>query len=204
MRESKCGAECEAIVIVSAARRRFMKSSLICIVAASLVAGFLLAAAAQEAPRPSRGRPAGGQQRAMFGRETTGLVPLNEMSADDRYEGQDGGLYGGGQNDPPQEHAQAAAAATAKIQPLDEAGKPADDGRIVFISISMSNATQEFSTFKRLADADERKSPRVTIVDAAQGGQAMAEWAPVDARAWDVALARLADASVTRRQVQVA
>ena len=188
----------------TAACRCVLNSPWKCLAAASLIAAISFAAAAQEPPRPSPGLPAGGQQRALFGRETTGLKPLNEMSADDRYEDQDGGLYGGGHNEPPQEHAQAAAAATAKIQPLDKNGKPSDDGRIVFISISMSNATQEFSTFKRLADADEQKSPRLTIVDAAQGGQAMAEWAPVDARAWDVALARLMDAGVSRRQVQAA
>ncbi len=151
-----------------------------------------------------KARPAAGNPRALLNRETTGLKPLTEMTADDKHEGQDGGLYGKGRNEPPEEHRKAAESELAKIEPLDANGKPAKDGKIVFLSISMSNATQEFSTFKRMADADKAKSPRVTIVDGAQGGQAMAEWAPPDAQPWTVAMRRIESAGVTREQVQVA
>ncbi len=137
-------------------------------------------------------------------RATTGLKPLSEMSAEDRYQGEDGGLYGGGANLPPPAHQQAAVAALGRITPRDRAGRPAEHGRVVLVSISMSNATQEFSTFKPLADADPDKSPRLTIVDCAQGGQAMAEWAPPDAAPWQVAERRLTAADVTPPQVQVA
>jgi hypothetical protein len=133
-----------------------------------------------------------------------GLVPLNEMSASDRYKDQDGGLYGGGQNIPPAALRQTAEAELKKIQPLDADGKPAADGRIVFISLSMSNATQEFSTFKQVADRDPRKSPKLTIVDCAQGGQTMARWADPDAAPWSEAMRRLEAAKVTPQQVQVA
>ena len=98
------------------------------------------------------------------------------MTAQDRYKGEDGGLYGGGKNDPPEKHLQAAMQEAKAIQPLDTEGKPADDGKIGFISIGMSNTTQEFSVFVRLANADPAKSPKVVIVDGAQGG--------MDARAW--------------------
>lgn len=132
------------------------------------------------------------------------LTPLCDMSATDRYEGQEGGLYGNGSNEPPPALLQATQAALAKIQPLNKEGQPDADGRIVLISISMSNATQEFSTFKRIADADPRKSKNLTIVDGAQGGQAMAEWAPPDGRPWQEALRRLEAARVTPAQVQTA
>jgi hypothetical protein len=138
------------------------------------------------------------------GRDSIGQKPLTEMSADDRYEGQDGGLYGGGKNEPPEPHRKAARAALAAIEPLDAEGRPAENGTIGFISISMSNATQEFSVFKRLADADPAKSSRVTIVDCAQGGQAMAEWVDPQARPWQEAARRLASAKVAPAQVQVA
>ncbi len=162
------------------------------------------AKAARQAGK-GKARPAGGgNPRALLNREVTGLKPLTEMTADDKYEGQDGGLYGNGRNEPPDKHRQAAEAALAKIEPLNAVGKPAKDGRIVFLSISMSNATQEFSTFKRIADNDKDKSPLVTIVDGAQGGQAMAEWAPPDARPWTVAMQRIESAGLTREQVQVA
>ncbi|MEX2026909.1 MAG: hypothetical protein WEH44_06400 [Pirellulaceae bacterium] len=152
-----------------------------------------------------KARPAAGNQgRALFNKDTTGLKPLTEMTADDKYEGQDGGLYGKGRNEPPEAHRKAAESELAKIEPLDAAGKPAKDGKIVFLSISMSNATQEFSTFKRMADSDKGKSPLVTIVDGAQGGQAMAEWAPPDARPWANAMQRIESAGVTPQQVQVA
>ncbi|HZL90589.1 MAG TPA: hypothetical protein VFB96_19635 [Pirellulaceae bacterium] len=166
---------------------------------------YLDKAKAARRAQAGKARPAAGdQQRAIFGKETTGFKPLTEMGADDKYLDQDGGLYGKGKNEPPQEHRQAAEAALAKIKPLDAAGKAAKDGKIVFVSISMSNATQEFSTFKRIADADQAKSPLVTIVDCAQGGQAMAEWAPRDAQPWTVAMERLEKAGVTPKQVQVA
>jgi len=133
-----------------------------------------------------------------------GLVPLCDMGAGTRYQGEDGGLYGSGKNSPPDSHRTAATAALAKVQPLGRDGKPAADGKIVLVSISMSNATQEFSTFKHVADADPRKSPKLTIVDCAQGGQAMAEWAPRDGQPWAVAKARISAAGVTPEQVQVA
>src|SRR5438105_2633694 len=42
-------------------------------------------------------------------RASVGLKPLTEMTADDRYKGEDGGLYGRGKNTPPEAHAKAAA-----------------------------------------------------------------------------------------------
>jgi hypothetical protein len=132
------------------------------------------------------------------------LLPLTDFGADDQYEGQDGGLYGGGKNIPSEKHAQAARAELKQIQPLNAEGKPAAHGTIVFISISMSNATQEFSRFKQLADASGQKSKHVRVVDCAQGGQAMAAWAPADAKPWQEALRRLERARVSPEQVQVA
>ncbi len=138
------------------------------------------------------------------GKSSVGFKPLSDMTADDKYKGEDGGLYGGGKNTPPNAHRELAADESAKIVPRDADGKPAADGLIGLISISMSNATQEFSMFKRIADADEQKSPRVRIVDCAQGGQAMAEWAPPDAAPWKTAATILANARVSPQQVQVA
>src|SRR5262249_31501960 len=125
------------------------------------------------------------------GKSSVGLKPLTEMSANDKYKGEDGGLYGGGKNEPPEAHQAAARKETAQIVPRDGEGKPAKDGKIVLVSISMSNATQEFSFFKQLADKDPDKSPLLTIVDCAQGGQAMAEWVDPKGRPWEEADRRL-------------
>jgi hypothetical protein len=132
------------------------------------------------------------------------LTPICDLGATGKYEGEDGGLYGGGSNEPPESHVKAAKEQLARIKPLDAEGKPSPDGKIVFVSLSMSNATQEFSFFKRQADAAPEKSPSLVIVDCAQGGQAMAEWAPADARPWSEAMKRIETAGVTPQQVQVA
>ena len=135
---------------------------------------------------------------------SVGFKPLTEMTAEDRYQDQDGGLYGAGRNVPPDSHQKAAEKEIAQIQPLDTDGKPSKEGKVGFVSISMSNATQEFSVFKRRADDDPAKSPSVVIVDCAQGGQAMAEWVNSDGQPWREAVRRLAAAQVSDKQVQVA
>lgn len=124
------------------------------------------------------------------------LKPLSDMSAEDLYEGEDGGLYGGGKNTLPESLAKAAEAACEQIKPID--------GKVALVSISMSNATMEFSTFKRIADADGRKSDKLTIVDCAQGGQAMAEWVDLEGPPWQEAMRRIESAGVAPAQVQVA
>ena len=149
------------------------------------------------------GRHIAGQPQTAS-RASVGLKPLTELSATDNYKGEDGGLYGGGSNEPPGSHLIAAKAASARITPLNSDGKPVSAGAIGFISISMSNATMEFSLFKQLADRDDRKSPRVVIVDCAQGGQAMAQWVDPNAGAWIEADRRLAAAALGAKQVQVA
>src|SRR4030095_2123247 len=105
--------------------------------------------------------------------------------------------------DTPPELATVAAREPAAIKPLDKDGRAADDGRIVLLSIGMSNTTQEFSTFKRLADADPRTSPALIIVDAAQGGRDAPAWSRAEAETWRVADERLASSNVTPQQVQV-
>ncbi|HPD17865.1 MAG TPA: hypothetical protein PLE19_23245 [Planctomycetota bacterium] len=148
-------------------------------------------------------RPDGPQgQPPEKGKESVGLTPLCDLKGDARYKEMEGGLYGGGRNEPPEAQAKLAQAAAAGIAPLDPEGKPAADGRIVLLAIGMSNTTQEFSRFKQLADADPDKSPKLVIVDGAQGGKDAAAWVnspPV----WDEADRRLRAAGVTPQQVQV-
>jgi hypothetical protein len=150
------------------------------------------------------GKPPGNDQPNPGGKTSVGLKPLTEMTADDRYKGEDGGLYGAGRNEPPEALLAAAKRETAKIVPLDAEGKPAKDGKIVLVSISMSNATQEFSLFKQLADRDADKSSLLTVIDCAQGGQAMAQWVDPKGKAWTEADRRLAAAKISPNQVQIA
>jgi len=150
------------------------------------------------------------RRRKLEPKPSTGLIPLMDMSAEQKYKGQDGGLYGGGRNHPPKSHLQAALREARKIQPLDSEGNPSEDGKIVLISNGMSNTTQEFQAFLRLADDDPQKSPSVVIVDGAQGGMEASDWAHPEKRfrrnrpnPWDVLDRRLRQAGVTSQQVQV-
>jgi hypothetical protein len=136
-------------------------------------------------------------------RDTTGLVPLDQMTAQDRYKGQDGGLYGGGKNQPPPEHVKAALAESKQIIPRDTDGKPSAGGEIVLLSVGMSNTTMEYSRFKQLADRDSGKSASLVIVDGAQGGQDAERWNNASANTWKVAEERIRAAGVSTNQVQV-
>jgi hypothetical protein len=126
------------------------------------------------------------------------------------YKGQSGGLYGDGKNEPPARHLAAAQNAAKQIQPLNAEGKPDAKGKVGLISIGMSNTTQEFSTFVRLANADPGKNESLVIVDGAQGGRDSRMWlfaGEKDDRGqpspWTVLQERLRAAGVSPAQVQV-
>lgn len=170
--------------------------------------------ARQERAAGRPGRPQGDQ--ALRGKETTGMIPLTEL-VDGEYKGQTGGLYGNGSNTPPASHQAAAERELSRIRPLDGNGEPSKNGKIVLISLGMSNTTQEFSQFKKMTDADPNKSPHVVIVDCAQGGQAAAQWAYPDKykrtdrrtgrqrpSPWVVMEERIKSAGVSAEQVQLA
>lgn len=131
-----------------------------------------------------------------------GLVPLIELGVGN-YQGFQGGLYPGGGNALPAGHLVAGLNQAAQVVPRDASGAPAANGKIVFLSIGMSNCTQEFSTFIPLANADAAKSPRVVCVDGAQGGQTAAIIQDPAANFWTVVSQRLANSNCTAAQVQV-
>jgi hypothetical protein len=136
------------------------------------------------------------------------FVPLTELG-EGKYKGEIGGLYGNGMNEPPEAHLASAIKATMHITPLDAEGKLDKSGKVVLLSIGMSNTTQEFSRFVEMAKEEQGKSPNLVIVDGAQGGQAAIQWAdPMPNRRregtpWEVAEQRIKAAGVTPQQVQV-
>jgi lysophospholipase L1-like esterase len=157
--------------------------------------------AAGENPNGQPGQPQGSKKNQQPPpTPPENLVPLTELTG--KYQDQDGGLYGGGKNEPSTELATRAKQALAQVRPLNAEGKPATDGKIVMVSLGMSNTTMEFSAFKRLADADSRKASNLVIVDCAQGGKTAAAWATND-QPWEVAMTRLKDSGVSPAQVQV-
>lgn len=156
-------------------------------------------------------RPANGQSApptpAPPVRESTGLVPLTQMGPDEKYKGVSGGLYGDGKNTPPEKLIAAAMESAKSIQPLDSDGKPSADGKIVLMSIGMSNTTMEYQRFKQLADADPAKGKHLLIVDGAQGGQDAVQWDTTrttgEHNPWLGASQRLTIAGASPKQVQV-
>jgi hypothetical protein len=138
--------------------------------------------------------------------DTSKLKPLTEMGTE-KYQGHAGGLYPGGKNERPADHEKAGLGQAKQVQPLDADGKSSKDGKIVLMSIGMSNTTQVFSAFKQLADADEATNPRLVIVDGAQGGMTAARVQNPDdngggTKFWSEVDRRLNAAGVTRAQVQ--
>jgi len=158
---------------------------------------------ADKKPEPAKPNPGKTDEKRQE-QPSTGLKPLTEMTADDRYKGEGGGLYGGGMNEPPKLHQLAAREALGKITPLDAQGKPSASGKIVFISLGMSNTAGVFRIFKDIADRDPQKSPDVFIVNCAIGGAGVSSWASSGSKTWQLVGERLSEAGVTPQQVQVA
>ena len=77
------------------------------------------------------------------GPTTAGRVPLPELGIG-TYRGFVGGLYPAGGNVEPTAHATAGQSRAQAVVPLDTSGTPGTGGKVVLLSLGMSNTTQEF------------------------------------------------------------
>src|SRR5882672_11101868 len=98
---------------------------------------------------------------------SVGSIPLEDLGPG-IYQGFPGGLYPTGANARPPLH-EINADLLARLVLLDPNGVTSASGRIVLLSIGMSNTTQEFSRFVQLANADPNRNQAVRVVDGAQG-----------------------------------
>lgn len=130
------------------------------------------------------------------------LTPLTDLGSA-QYLGFPGGLYPAGENSPPSAYEETGVALGATVQPLDRDGKPSTSGRIVMLSIGMSNTSREFSEFIRLAEADARKSPSLLMIDAACDGAAATEIAVPSGDYWIHVDRQLQRSEISTTQVQV-
>lgn len=131
-----------------------------------------------------------------------GLVPLTDLGSG-YYLGVQGGLYGAGSNHRPFAHDAAGVAIAGGIVPLDTLGQPDPaNGRVVFVSIGMSNATQEFSAFVQKSDVDPLRRPTVRVIDCAKGGQAANVIDDPAAAYWDTVATKLRGRGSSPLQVQ--
>lgn len=167
----------------------------------AVMVGLAMASACGGTATPSSPSPAQAPTGQGCARTSVGFTPLTEPG---NYHGQATGLYGDLAGSPPAVHLSAGVLIARDIGPLDAEGRPSASGRYAFISVGMSNTTQEFSAFKPMADGDGSRDPRLIIVDGAQGGMTASQWANAGCSCWTVLDERLASASISARQVAVA
>lgn len=142
----------------------------------------------------------------------TGFIPINDLGKGTFTNAWgiawEGGLYPQGSNFLPSAHKLAGMQLASQVQCLDATGKPdALNGRIVWLSIGMSNGTQETQQFIPIAKAFAGKNPKLILVDGAQGGQTAANISSPEnvnyTTFWNTVNTRLANSGVTAKQVQV-
>lgn len=153
-----------------------------------------------------RGRGLAGVEQGSAAADTSALKPLDELGGGE-YRGFQGGLYPDGKNERPAEHETAGLKLAEQVEPLDARGQPDANGKIVLLTVGMSNTSQVSEAFKRQADGDADKNPRLVIVNGAQGGMSADRITnPSDGRSgqkyWSEVDRRLAAAGVSGPQVQ--
>ena len=91
-------------------------------------------------------------------------------------------------------HLKTGLALAKSIVPLDRDGHPSASGKIVLLSIGMSNATQEFRSFLTLAKAHRPGlNPCLEIVDGAQSSQTAAKIIDPNLPYWNTPITQCLD-----------
>lgn len=128
------------------------------------------------------------------------MTPLIDMGVE-TYHGYSGGLYPGGVNCPPRDHLETGLARAHLVRPRDLQGQPDPDGTIGMCAIGMSNGSMEIAAFQELFHSGINS--RLTVVNGGQEGQPASKIADPGSQYWSVVEERLAEAHVSRHQVQV-
>ena len=158
------------------------------------------------------GLPAAGAPQAAPGApvspEHADLKPLGELGRAE-YRGFPGGLYPDGKNERPAAHETLGLSLARQVRPLGPDGRPADDGRIVLLTIGMSNTSQSTQGFQAALAGEPARNPGLVLINGAQGGMTAARIQnPEDGASgtqyWSVVDDRLKQGGVTRAQVQAA
>ncbi len=153
--------------------------------------------------------PAGG------GSPPAQMVPLDDLGSG-TYLGFTGGLYPNGSDAVPAMHSAAGIVRANAVQPLDGNGRPSSSGKIVLLSIGMSNTTQEFCsassdlpcnpwTFMGQAAADSSVNhTTLAIVNGAMGGRSASFWVSPTLPDYDrIRDTRLVPQGLSEQQVQI-
>lgn len=143
------------------------------------------------------------QAEANCGVTSVGFTPLMDLGTG-TYKGMSGGLYPSGAKSPPAEYLANGVEAANAVQPLNGEGLPhATRGKIVLLSIGMSNTKLEYEAFRSLAQKDPERDPSVRVINGAQGGQDAPKLLDPNGRYWQRVDGFLSAKNVTPAQVQV-
>ena len=143
------------------------------------------------------------------------MVPLIDLGTG-TYKGFEGSLYPGGTNSMPGVHFFAGILRAQTIQPRDPSGAFDPDGKVIFLSIGMSNTSREFcgapagsactdwSFIGQAAGDPQVDHDHLVILNGANGGAVTSAWNDPDDRDYDrVRDVVLAPLGYTEDQVQV-
>jgi hypothetical protein len=164
--------------------------------------GLKLVEPGERGPREAIGR--GGGTRVSP--DHSKLLPLTDL-AEGKYGDFRGGLYPEGKNQRPRSHEEAGLRLAAEIVPVDAQGKPDPAGKIVLLSIGMSNTSQVSRGFRQELEQFDQRNSSLVFVDGAQGGMTADsidddEDGGRGQEYWRVVDDRLRAAGVTRQQVR--
>ena len=103
--------------------------------------------------------------------------PLMDMTGSQNYLSFQGGLYGNNSDAVPPGHDSDGKTISSTIQPLDASGNPSAGGKIVFASIGMSNAADEFGQFIGQATSSTSVNhTTLVLANGAHGGITACYW----------------------------
>jgi hypothetical protein len=132
---------------------------------------------------------------------------LNELGEREYKDGYKGGFYADGKNERPEAHEAEGRRRAKEIQPRNGEGTPHPQGKIVLLSIGMSNTSQASNGFQQALAAAEGINPKLVFVNGAVGGMTASRIQDPESadgiKYWTEVDDRLRKAGVTRAQVQV-
>ena len=134
-----------------------------------------------------------------------GYPPLTDLGVG-TWRGRQGGLYPAGSNVRPASHNAAGLEMASQVQPLDAFGNPDPvNGKIVMISMGMSNTSMEFGQFIKEYSSLPQMNPQVVLVNCAQGGWEVNHFldSTISAGYWENVDNLLASQGLSYAQVQV-
>ena len=148
---------------------------------------------------------------------TYSRTPLIDMGQE-TYEGFEGGLYEDASNTMPSDHDTVGETLESEIEPLDTAGNPDPDGKIVMVSLGVSNTRMEFygsrtgqgdvctaQAFMGQAAAHASvNQSTLSIVNGAQNAYGTSYWDSSTDTGYDYIETNLTAESLTEEQVQIA